>query len=122
MTHPALFIRTRTKPGKRDEVYALWAEHLRSRVDHNAAQDTYFFCFDDEDPDVFLLFEVYTDPQALEDNAQSEWFAEYMEQVTPLLDGAPEVHRATPMWAKGYPGLSSDNQADAGTDATDSGG
>ncbi len=97
----AVIVKTKTKPGKRDEAYALWEAHLKSRAAANPAQETYFFCYDNDDEDTFHLFEVYNDPSSLAENAQSTWFASYMAEVFPLLDGPPAFSQATPKWIKG---------------------
>lgn len=101
MAKVALFIKTKTQSGKRDEVRGLWEQHLKARAEANAAQELYVFCYDNNDRDTFLLFEVYNDPAALDENAKSDWFAAYLEAVGPLLDGMPEIHMTTPIWAKG---------------------
>ena len=100
MPNTALFIKTRTMPGKRGEVQRLWETHLKDRAQSNPAQEVYFFCLDDDDPDTLLLFEIYNDAAAMAENANSDWFAEYARQVGPLIQGRPEVHRATPVWQK----------------------
>jgi quinol monooxygenase YgiN len=97
----AVLVKTKTQPGKRDEVRRLWDVHLRPRVEVNAAQEVYFFCEDAHDADTFYLFEIYSDSDALSANAGSEWFAEYLQAVSPLLAGPGEVGIATPVWAKG---------------------
>jgi quinol monooxygenase YgiN len=97
----AVIVKTKTQPGKRDEVRRLWDVHLRPRVEANAAQEVYFFCEDEHDADTFYLFEIYSDPDAMSANAESEWFAEYLQAVSPLLAGSGEVGIATPVWAKG---------------------
>jgi len=97
----AMFIKTTTQPGKRAQVRALWEEHLRPRAEANGAQEAYAFCEDSMDPDVFYLFEIYTDADAMKANAGQPWFAEYMGQVAPLLAGQPDVGMATPVWTKG---------------------
>jgi quinol monooxygenase YgiN len=97
----AVIVKTQTQPGKRDEVRRLWEVHLRPRVEANAAQEVYFFCEDTQDPDTFYLFEIYSDPDALSANAGSEWFAEYLQAVRPLLADRGEVGVATPVWVKG---------------------
>jgi quinol monooxygenase YgiN len=97
----AVMVKTKTQPGKRDEVRRLWDVHLRPRVELNAAQEVYFFCEDAHDADTFYLFEIYSDPDAMSANAGSEWFAEYLQAVSPLLAGPGEVGVATPVWAKG---------------------
>lgn len=97
----AVLVKTKTQPGKRDEVRRLWDEHLRPRVGANDAQEVYFFCEDTRDDDTFYLFEVYSNPDAMGENAGSEWFAQYLQAVGPLLAGQGEVGVATPVWAKG---------------------
>ncbi len=96
----AMFIKTKTQPGKRDEVMALWESHLKPRLEANEAQQTYFFCYDNADADTFYIFEYYTDIKAFEANAQQPWFAEYMAAAGPLLAGMPEVGMATPKYIK----------------------
>ena len=97
----AVLVKTKTQPGKRDEVRRLWDVHLRPRVELNAAQEVYFFCEDAHDADTFYLFEIYSDPDAMSANAGSEWFAEYLQAVGPLLAGQGEVSVASPVWTKG---------------------
>ena len=98
---------TRREPRRAQRSYTtrrdtiLWEKFLKGRAEANDSQELYFFCNDNNDPDTFLLFEVYSDPAALAKNATTDWFAAYMESVGPLLDGMPEVHMTTPIWAKG---------------------
>ena len=96
----ALFIRVRTKPGKRDAFQALWAEHLRERALANPAQRAYCVAHG-EDGQTVWLFEWYADGAALAENAQAPWFAAYLRDVEPLLEGPPEVHPGVPVWSKG---------------------
>jgi quinol monooxygenase YgiN len=99
MTKVAVFVTTKTKPGRRDEVRVLWEKHLKQRAAANAAQETYFFCYDNRDPDTFHLFEVYADPSALAANATADWFAAYLSEVGPLIEETA-FHEATPIWVK----------------------
>jgi quinol monooxygenase YgiN len=69
VTKVALFIKTKTKSGKRDEARELWEKFLKGRAEANDAQELYFFCNDNNDPDTILLFAVYSDPTALAKNA-----------------------------------------------------
>jgi quinol monooxygenase YgiN len=97
----AMVIRTRTRPGKRDEVFRLYRELLVPRAEQNETQEVIVWCADQHDPDAFILFEIYRDQAALGTNAQSDWFADYMARVGPLLAAEPDVVMATPRWAKG---------------------
>lgn len=100
MEQLALFIKTKAKPGKRDEVRSLWEVHLKPRAESNDAQEVYFYCYDDNDTDTLYIFEYYTDREVFEANAQEGWFAEYMKEVGPLLAEPPEVGITTPIWIK----------------------
>ena len=97
----AMIIKTKTQPGKRDEVQRLYRELLVPRALANEAQEVVVWCDDQDDPDTFLLFEIYRDAAAFGANAQSDWFADYLARVGPLLAGEPEVTMATPAWSKG---------------------
>ncbi len=92
----ALLVKTRTQPGRRDQVRALFQEHLAPRAEANPAQEIVIWCDDEHDPDVFYLFEVYHDRKAFEANSQAPWAADYMKKAMPLLAGQPEVGFATP--------------------------
>jgi len=102
MNKTALILTVRTKPGKRDELRALWNRQLRPRAETNDAQELYLDCYDAQDPDTIHMVEVYGDPQAMQSNASAPWFADYMRAAAPLLDGAPRMVTAAPQWAKGY--------------------
>ena len=104
MSKLALIVKTRVKPGARDQVRDLYLEHLAPRAEANRAQEVVVLCFDGRDPDVLYLFEVYRDQEALQQAAQAPWFAAYMGKAGPLLDGEPEVTMATPVWATGLEG------------------
>jgi quinol monooxygenase YgiN len=90
----------RAQPGKRDEVRRLFEAYLAPHATANASQPIVVWCADNGDPDAFYLWEVYTDPAAMEANGRALWFGEYMGAVGPLLDGQPEVTTAMPMWTK----------------------
>lgn len=97
----AMFISSKAKPGKREEVFELYQEVLAPRALDNERQEVVVWAADQQDPDAFHLFEIYADGEALGANAQSGWFADYMAKVAPLLAGEPVVAMASPMWSKG---------------------
>ena len=102
MRKTALILRVKARPGRRDELRALWDEHLRPRAEANPAQELYLYCYDVEDPDTIHMVEVYGDRDAMAANASTPWFGEYMRVAAPLIDGRPEMITAEPVWAKGY--------------------
>ena len=97
----ALFIRTRTKPGQRQLVRQAWEELMKPGVDGNSQQPVYFFCEDNDDENVFCLFEIYSDQNSFERAAESRRFADYMARIGHLLAGPPEVNITRPVWGKG---------------------
>ncbi len=96
----ALFLKIETQPGQRDALVNLWDAHLRSRAAEDDVHIDYIFALDMNDPDVVHITEVYTSQAAFQANAQSEWFAEYMAEVGPLLAGEPVFAMANPHWVK----------------------
>lgn len=96
-----MIIKTTAAPGKRDELFRLYQEHLAPRAEANDAQEVVVWCADQQHPDVFVLFEIYNDGEALGANAGAEWFGAYMAEAMPLLAGEPEVIIAEPRWSTG---------------------
>lgn len=96
-----MIIKTKSQPGKRDELFELYTELLAPRAEDNPDQQVVVWCADQGDPDTFTLFELYRDVGAMGANAQASWFADYMAKAGPLLGGEPEVTMATPLWSKG---------------------
>lgn len=101
MADVAMIVRASAKPGMRDEVLALFRQHLAPRADDNDEQPVVAWCADDADADGFTLIETYATREAMERNAQAPWFWEYMGAAGPLLAGEPEVIALTPRWSKG---------------------
>lgn len=97
----AILITGRTKPGKRDELYALYREHV---VPHVAASDaiaTVVWSADRDDEDTYHLFEVFSEGSDVRDLTEAEWFKTYMALAAPLAAAPPETRRLDPRWTKG---------------------
>ena len=101
MAQVATIVSGRVKAGKREELYALFQEHLAPRATKNPAQHVVVWVADESDPDVFHLFEVYRDRAAMDQNARADWFWAYMSAAGPLLDGQPTMKLGAPRWTKG---------------------
>jgi quinol monooxygenase YgiN len=100
MSSTAMLISGRAKPGKRDELYALYAERVVPHVERDNSIEMVVWSADRDDPDSYMLFEVFADgagPNAM----QSDWFQEYMRLASPLMAAPVEVHRLAPRWTKG---------------------
>ena len=101
MTKVALFVKHRTRPGKRDEVRKVWERHMRPNIASNPGHEAYFYCFYNSDPDSICAFQQYADLESSQDFLKTESYAAYLRAVEPLLAGAPEVTSITPVWIKG---------------------
>ena len=97
----ALFFRHRAKPGRREDVRRVWEKHVKPQVEANAAHEAYHFCFDDGDPDVICVFQLYSDREAMKAFLTGAWYPFYLAEVGPLVVAEPQVTTATPVWAKG---------------------
>lgn len=96
-----MVVTSRVQPGRRDDVFALYRELLAPRAEANDAQQVVVWVDDQADADTFHLFELYADGAAMQANAGSEWFADYMAQAGPLLAAQPTVVTGSPRWATG---------------------
>ena len=101
MSKTALFIKHKALSGKRDEVRRIWEKHLKPRVAANPTHEAYFYCYDDNDPDTICVFQQYADRASSQEFLEGSWYAAYLNEVTLLLAGQPEISVATPVWAKG---------------------
>ncbi len=96
-----MIIKTTAAPGKRDELFRLYQEHLAPRAEANEGQEVVVWCADQQNPDVFVLFEIYRDADTLGANAGADWFASYMAEAMPLIAAEPEIIMAQPRWSTG---------------------
>jgi quinol monooxygenase YgiN len=101
MSKAALFIKHRAVPGKRNEVHRIWEEHLQPNITANPAHEAYFYCYDDNDPDTICVVQQYLDRTPAQEFMEVPWYAAYVNEVSPLLAGKPEIRASTPVWAKG---------------------
>jgi len=100
MSKSALFIKHRAQPGRRDEVRRVWEKHLKPNIAGNPAHEAYFYCYDDNDPDVICVYQQYVDRASPQEFVKTPWYASYLDEVSPLLAGEPEIRTVTPVWAK----------------------
>ena len=100
MNKTALFIRHQAQPGRRDDVRRVWEKHVKPRVEANAAHEAYFFCYDDNDPNVICVFQLYTDTASMQDFPSGAWYADYLSEVSQFIEAQPQISPATLVWAK----------------------
>ncbi len=100
MAPTALIIRHRTRPGRRDEVRAIWERHMAPAIAANPGHEAYFYCFDTADPDVICAFQQYSGPDAARVFLETPAYRDYQDEVERLLLGPPEVTSLEPVWIK----------------------
>ena len=101
MTKVALFVKHRTKPGKREEVRKVWERHMRPNIANNPGHEAYFYCFDSNDADSICAFQLYIDLKSSQDFLRTDSYAVYLKEVEPLLAGPPDVTSLNAVWIKG---------------------
>lgn len=101
MIKRAVFIVHRTKPGRREQVLAVWQKHLQPSITDNIDHLAYHYGFDPADKDVIRVFQLYASANAAAAFLKCQAYAEYLNDVEPLLLGAPDVTVADQVWAKG---------------------
>ena len=100
MNKTALFIRHQAKPGRRNDVQRIWEKYVKPRVQTNPAHEAYYFCHDDNDPDVVCVFQLYNDPDAMKAFMQGDWYPEYLDEISNVVAAQPQIMPATVAWAK----------------------
>ena len=96
----AILIHHKTLPGKRDEVFKVWTEHMAPAIAANPGHLAYFYCFDHGDPDSIVAFQQYASVEASREFLKTATYAAYLKAVEPLLSGPPKVTALTPLWSK----------------------
>ena len=100
MPKTALFIVHYALPGKRDDVKRVWEKYIKPRSIENPDHELYYYCYDNDDPDVIRVFQVYPDKSSQEKFLQGAWYPEYLNEIKPLVSRPPEINYATPEWVK----------------------
>lgn len=96
----ALVLRHRAKPGRRDELVAVWRRHMPEAVQANDGHQAYVYCASHADPDVLLVFQQYRDAAAAQEFLGNPAYLAYLEESGDLLTGPPEVEAVEPLWSK----------------------
>jgi hypothetical protein len=76
-------------------------EDVKPRAESNPAHEAYFFCFDNNDPDVICVFQLYTDSVSMQAFLGGAWYADYLSEVSQFIAAQPQITPAALVWAKG---------------------
>jgi quinol monooxygenase YgiN len=102
MSKSATFVRHKAKPGKRDEIRRVWEKYARDYVDSGGSGTlSYYYCYDDNDPDTIIVFQLAADRNSGQEFVKQPWFADYQRETAALVAAPSELRTATPQWVKG---------------------
>ena len=100
MGNRALFIRHTAKPGRRDDLRRVWEKYVRDYVAGSDRQPAYFYCYDDNDPDTIVVFQLHADQDSGNAFTRQPWYGDYQRETAGLLARPSEFRSATPQWMK----------------------
>ena len=101
MTKSATLVRHKAKSGKRDEVRRIWERYARDYAAGSDGMLSYYYCFDDNDPDTIIAFQLAADQATAGEFVKQPWYADYQRETAELMAGPSEILSATPQWVKG---------------------
>ena len=88
-----LVVDLKIKPDQVEGFREMIAEQARRSVADEPGCHQFDVCQEEEDASTFLAYEVYTDAAAFDAHTQTEWYAEFLGQARPMMDGAPKFRR-----------------------------
>jgi quinol monooxygenase YgiN len=84
----------------RSAMQAIWEKLVKPRAAANPHHFAYYFCFDDADPDVVCVFQLYQSKEAMADFLAGEWYPVYLAEIAEVLAEPPQVLPAALVWQK----------------------
>ena len=103
MAQVAIVAKLTAADGKADELKAVIAGLVAAVEAEEPGTLIYAAAQDDDDPAVFWFYEYYGSEDAAATHSGGSALAEAGANMRGLLAGRPEVHRLTPVAAKGLP-------------------
>jgi quinol monooxygenase YgiN len=103
MAQVAVVAKLTAAEGKADELAAVIAELVAAVAKDEPGTLVYAAARDGDDPAVFWFYELYGSPETAAAHAGGSALADAGTRMRGLLAGRPEIHRMTPVAAKGLP-------------------
>ena len=75
MSKSATFVRHKAKPGKRDELWRIWERYVRDYVAGSDSALSCYYCYDDNDPDTIIVFQLAADRASGQEFVKQPWYA-----------------------------------------------
>jgi quinol monooxygenase YgiN len=86
-------VHLRVKPERAAEFEALLADVCAKVREHEPDVAYYAFARSVEDPDAYVVVEVYRDPEARSAHMLAEWVRESLPKAAFLIDGKPDIRQ-----------------------------
>jgi quinol monooxygenase YgiN len=103
MTQVAVVAKLTAVEGKHEELAGVIADLVADVQDGEPGTLVYAAGKDTDDASVFWFYEFYGSPDAAAEHSTGQALSKAAERMRGLLAGRPEVHRLTPIAAKGLP-------------------
>jgi quinol monooxygenase YgiN len=103
MAQVAVVAKLTAAEGKAEDLKAVIADLVTAVRDGEPGTLVYAAAQDAEDATVFWFYELYGSPETAAEHAGGTALAEAGGRMRGLLAGRPEIHRMTPIAAKGLP-------------------
>lgn len=79
---------------------AIWDKQVKPRVAANPNHLAYYFCFDDADPDVVCVFQLYQSKEAMTDFLAGAWYPIYLAEIAEVVVEPPRLTPSSLVWNK----------------------
>lgn len=100
MSKIALIVRHKAKSGQRDKLRAVWERFIKPNAFKNPAHLSYFFNYEENDPNRVIAFQVFSSVRAKDEFLESDWYPEYIRQVSEYIAEPPDITTASLVWSK----------------------
>lgn len=94
-----VLLKHQAKPGRRDELEAVWKQYMQPVIDGNESHLHYVYAFG-EDADTVIAMQIYRSAEDAQAFLKQSAYLAYVEASRPLIEHEPEVTTFSPRWIK----------------------
>lgn len=96
----AVIVEHRAKPGRRDDLVAVWDRLMGPAVTANDGHLAYHYTVPTDDPDAVVAFQLYRSATAAAEFLTTPAYGTYVAESADLLATEPRVRTASVHWSK----------------------
>ncbi len=94
----AIYVSFKAKPGRREEIKAVYDKHVRPHIEIGEHLLSCVSSYSLEDEDTLCLFELHSTPGLLEKAQELPWFKQYMTELDDILVEKPIFTPMAPIY------------------------